>query len=82
MDVETANIEVRRWLWSVVDERCHGTTGEVLRLRWEAEREKLLKLPPQHPERVVSTKPEQKLWRSVPPLQHPLSVYDELNGVA
>jgi transposase len=82
LDVDTANIEVRRWLRSVADERCHGTTGEVPRVRWEAEREKLLKLPPQYPERVIGCKPGEKLWRSVPPLQHPLSVYDELSGAA
>ena len=82
LDVETANIEVKRWLTTVANERCHGTTGEIPRVRWEAEREKLLRLPPQYPERVIGSKPQEPLWRTVPPLQHPLSVYDALTGAA
>lgn len=82
VDAQTANIEVWRWLRTVANERCHGTTGEIPRLRWELEREKLMRLPPQYPERVTGIKPQEPLWRTVPPLQHPLSVYDALSGAA
>ena len=48
-------------------------------IRWLAERSQLLPLPPPYPARLTE-RPEQPLaaWRTVPPLQHPLSVYDAL----
>jgi hypothetical protein len=78
LDAETANIEVKRWLRTVANERRHGTTSEIPRERWEEERAHLMKLAPQYPGLLSSTKPQEHLWRTVPPLQHPLSVYEAL----
>jgi transposase len=79
VDAELANAEVKRWLSTVANERCHRTTNAIPRLRWEREREQLLPLPPRYPER--SSEPTPTRWRTVPPLQHPLSVYDSLLSV-
>jgi transposase len=76
VDVDLANAEVKRWLITVANERCHRTTNAIPRLRWEREREQLLSLPPAYPQRV--SEPPTTRWRTVPPLQHPLSVYDAL----
>jgi len=79
LDAEIANTEVRRWLHAVANARCHGTTQAVPQVRWLAEREQLLALPPPYPGRVLSdSAPRLPPWRTVPPLQHPLSVYDAL----
>jgi transposase len=79
VDADLANAEVKRWLNTVANERCHRTTNAIPRLRWEREREQLLALPPRYPERL--TEPAPSRWRTVPPLQHPLSVYDALLAV-
>lgn len=88
LDVTTANTEVWRWLREVAHTRVHGTTklkpGEQLVLEQMA----LQALPPPYPALVPSATPAsgQELrerfhdWQS--PLQHPLSVYDQLSGVA
>lgn len=76
LDVETANLEVRRWLNEVANARTHGTTDEVPAVRWQAEREQLQPLPP--PYLTCSTSLPSPPWREVIPLQHPLSVYDAL----
>jgi len=78
VDAQTANIEVKRWLRTIANERRHGTTGQIPRERWEEERAHLMKLAPQYPELLISSKPQDPLWRTVPPLQHPLSVYEAL----
>jgi transposase len=87
LDVTTANTEVWRWLREVADLRLHGTTkrrpGEQLR----EERCALQSLPPAYPALSKPATPAsgQELrerfrdWLS--PLQHPLSVYDQLMGV-
>lgn len=79
LDVETANQEVRRWLNDVANARTHRTTNAVRRVRWSAERPYLLPLPPPYPGRPIVNAPQRLAdWRTVPPLQHPLSVYDAL----
>jgi transposase len=77
LDADTANGEVRKWLNQVANVRTHRTTNAVPHLRWMAERELLLPLPPPYPGRAQDP-PAAQRWRTVPPLQHPLSVYDEL----
>ena len=79
LDAPTANAQVRTWLHQVANARVHATTQAVPQIRWLAERERLLPLPPPYPAQVLEG-PEQRLaaWRTVPPLQHPLSVYDAL----
>jgi transposase len=78
LDAETANVEVRKWLHGVANVRCHRTTNAAPQIRWLAEREHLLPLPPAYPARAQDSKAAPPAWRTVPPLQHPLSVYDEL----
>jgi transposase InsO family protein len=78
LDVDTANSEARKWLNTVANVRCHRTTGTVPQIRWLAEREHLLPLPPPYPARLSESVSPLHAWRTVPPLQHPLSVYDEL----
>jgi transposase len=79
LDVHTANAEVRTWLHQVANARLHATTQAVPQLRWLIERPLLLPLPPPYPARLSgSMQPPLAAWRTVPPLQHPLSVYDAL----
>lgn len=79
LDVETANQQVRRWLNEVANARCHGTTNAVPQVRWAAERAQLLPLPPTYPGRAVINPPDRLAgWRTVPPMQHSLDVYDAL----
>ena len=87
LDVTTANTEVWRWLREVAHVRVHGTTklqpGEQLMVEQKA----LQILPPPYPALLPPATPAngQELrerfqdWLS--PLQHPLSVYDQLMGV-
>ena len=79
LDTQTANQEVRRWLNNVANAREHGTTKAVPQLRWSAERPHLLPLPPSYPGRPILNAPERLTdWRTVPPIQHSLTVYDDL----
>jgi len=79
LDVETANQEVRGWLNDVANARSRGTTNAVPRVRWGAEREQLLPLPPTYSGRPLINRPDLLAdWRTVPPMQHSLEVYDAL----
>jgi transposase len=88
LDVTTANTEVWRWLREVADMRLHGTTklqpGEQLRM----ERPALQNLPPPYPALSKPAIPasgqqyRERFQNWLSPLQHPLSVYDQLMGVA
>ena len=88
LDVTTANTEVWRWLREVADLRLHGTTRKRPSEQLREERFALQSLPPAYPALSKPATPasNQQLqegfrdWLS--PLQHPLSVYDQLMGVA
>lgn len=82
VDVDTANLEVRRWLREVANVRCHQGTHAVPAERWLIEMQALLPAP-----ESVQTSLMQILAPPVPacpvtqrlspePLQHPLSVYE------
>ena len=78
LDVQAANVHVRRWLDEVANVRVHGTTGAVPAHRLADERAVMLaapalKAPQATPQRVALP---------VESLQHPLAVYDELLEVA
>ena len=81
LDVETLNLEFARWLAVKANTRKHGTTGEVPSERLAQERLALQALPPSlltgEPR---SVEPDRSLKISFPvePLQHPLSVYEDL----
>jgi transposase len=88
LDVVTANTEVWRWLREVAHRRLHGTTklqpGEQLIV----ERCSLQSLPPPYPALVKAAIPasgrelRERFHDWLAPLQHPLSVYDEMMGAA
>lgn len=89
LDVETANVEVRRWLRDVANARVHGDTGQVPSEVLIQERLKLQPLPPPYRGAVRPARPATttvvdapgKTFTAVPP-QHDLSVYDRLLEVA
>jgi transposase len=88
LDVVTANTEVWRWLREIAHRRQHGTTklqpGEQL----VVERQLLQGLPPPYPALIKASVPasgrelRERFHDWLSPLQHPLSVYDQMMGVA
>lgn len=81
VDVDTANLEVRKWLRDVANARVHGTTQAIPAQRWKEEAQTLL------PEPVAVKAPVPPVQDSITPvahrfepirLHHPLSVYDAL----
>ncbi len=74
LDVEIANVHVRRWLGEVANARVHATTKAVPAVRLAQERAVMLPAP------ALKTGPmiAQRVALPVESLQHPLSVYDEL----
>lgn len=87
LDVDTANAKVRTWLRDVANARLHGTTLKVPRDQLLIEQKALQVLPPTYSgKRIVPTlpampsiaKPPQWDRFSATPLQHDLSVYDQL----
>jgi transposase len=81
LDLETLNLEFARWLALTANARVHGTTSEVPSERLIQERSALQTLPPRllagEPRSVAPTR---TLTTSFPiePLQHPLSIYEDL----
>jgi hypothetical protein len=88
LDVVTANTEVKRWLCEVADTRIHGTTGLKPGEQLQVERAALQPLAAPYTSLVKLTIPTDRQvlrerfdhWPQA--LQHPLSVYDRLSGVA
>lgn len=84
LDVQTANIEVLKWLKDTANRRVHGTTKEVPFERLAAEQACLQPLPLPYRGDVKRARavdvPEVPLcqWFSQHPLQHPLSVYQQV----
>ena len=88
LDVMTANTEVWRWLREVAHVRFHGTTGLQPGAQLIVERASLQSLPPPYPALIKAAVPEtgrqlrERFHDWLAPLQHPLSVYDQMMGVA
>lgn len=88
LDVTTANVEVQRWLREVADTRIHGTTGLRPGEQLRQERSALQPLPASYAGLTAPCLPAERPslrerfghWPQA--LQHPLSVYDRLLGVA
>ncbi|MDP9651960.1 transposase [Paraburkholderia caledonica] len=88
LDATTANTEVWPWLREVAHVRIHGTTrlkpGEQLLVEQKA----LHSVPPPYPALLPATTPasgqelRERFHDRLSPLQHPLSVYDQLIRVA
>ena len=74
LDVEIANVHVRRWLDEVANARVHATTKEVPATRLAEERALMLPAPALKAAPMVA----QRVAVPIESLQHPLSVYDEL----
>lgn len=79
LDVETANVEVLKWLRDVANTRCHQTIRAVPAERWQ---EEIKALQPRTPVAMVTPLPvvgARQPKDFVPEqLQHPLSVYEDL----
>ena len=75
VDVETANVEVARWLQDVANVRVHGELKERPVDRWQTERPYL---QPYQGVVNLTPKPNRQVPMPVESLQHPLSVYDAL----
>lgn len=78
LDVETANIEVRKWLDEVANCRTHGETNERPCDRLKIERKALLPLPQRLS--VEPAKPQAIAAASWPviPLQRPVAIYEQM----
>ena len=87
LDVVTANAEIWRWLRDVADVRCHGTTKRQPGAQLLVERTSLQSLPPPYPTLIKAAVPasgqqlRERFHDWLAPLQHPLSVYDQVMGV-
>ena len=92
LDLDTANAEVLGWLRDVANKRVHGTTGQVPEAKLKEETPYLQTLPTLYsgdvkaakvsaekavPEHISKIKIEHQTL-SVLPLQHPLSVYQQI----
>lgn len=91
LDVTTANVEVQRWLREVADTRIHGTTGLQPGQQLRQERASLQPLPASYAGLTVPVSPalpaerpslRERFSHWPQAVQHPLSVYDRLLGVA
>ena len=81
LDVETANVEVLKWLRDTANVRDHQTIGEQPVVRWQQEKKVLQNYhdvparPMSHP--VVATELTPLRFQRIN-LQHDLSIYDEV----
>lgn len=81
VDVETANVEVLKWLRDIANVREHQTTGVQPAVRWKQEIEALQPYQPRRANLIVLPPDKQALTpRCFEPvnLQHDLSVYEML----
>lgn len=80
LDVETANLEVLKWLRDVANVRTHQGLQAVPHERWQTERPQLqpFALPVPVAEVVPITRSVEPHTLTHQDLQHPLSVYDQL----
>ncbi|WP_250654786.1 IS21 family transposase [Alkalimarinus coralli] len=82
LDIDIANAQVGPWLADIAHQRIHGTTGEKPQVLLDTERLSLMPLP-SLPESASEIKPHDNVQAiPVESLQHPLSTYDQLLGVA
>ena len=80
LDVDTANGQIGPWLADVAHQRIHGTTGQKPQVLWDEERLSLQSLPSNPAALPLLTTATQPV--PIESLQHPLSVYDQVQGVA
>ena len=85
LDLQTAQVEVLRWLRDVANARVHGHTGLIPGAELESERQALGKLPPAWRGAVAAARPRRRPTVDLPkaahvvvPAQHDLARYDEL----
>jgi hypothetical protein len=87
LDLQTAQVEVLRWLRDIANARVHGQTDLVPAAEFELERQALCKLPAPYRGAVAAARParpgkrlarEARAAHIVVPAQHDLSRYDAL----
>jgi len=80
LDVQTANVEVLKWLRDVANVRTHQTTQAVPLAQWQQERGVLQPLPRSAQVRALPRPAEGRRPQRFEPidLQHPLSVYEAM----
>lgn len=78
LDVETANVEVLKWLRDVANVRDHKGTGERPKDRLEADQKAMLPFEPALASLEAAARVRLHTPLPVESLQHPLSVYGEL----
>lgn len=78
LDVDTANVEVLKWLRDVANVRDHKGTGERPVERFEADRRAMLPYEPSMAPIDATARVRLRTPLPVESLQHPLSVYGEL----
>ncbi|AIL13851.1 transposase (plasmid) [Candidatus Paracaedimonas acanthamoebae] len=83
LDRETANVEVLKWLRDVANVRIHGTTGEIPAQRLQEEQKYLQPLPSPYcgdfkTARAARIEETDLSSFCSQPLQHPLSVYQQV----
>jgi hypothetical protein len=79
LDLETANIEVLKWLRDIANQRVHQTTQEMPLKRWQRELSTLLPYKENNESacNVISIPHAQNDYEIVP-LHHPLGMYENL----
>ncbi|MFP3011687.1 MAG: IS21 family transposase [Rickettsia sp.] len=81
LDVDTANVEVLKWLRNTANLRIHGTTGEAPAERLKLERNNLQLLPPCYngsQPTIPEIKEDNTERFSTVSLQHSLSIYQRI----
>jgi len=79
LDVDTANAEVGKWLRDVANQRVHPVTGAPPAKLFEERERDMLRMPPAFAmPRSEATPAARTTTPSSLPLQHPLSVYQQL----
>ena len=76
LTAEVANVQVRRWLDEVANQRVHGTTQCVPASLLAVERAAMLPAPVLKMSRPIASRAPRPV--PIESLQHPLAVYDEL----
>lgn len=78
LDLDTANVEVLKWLRDVANVRSHQGTGERPLERLEADQKAMLPFEPAMAPMEAAARVRLRTPLPVESLQHPLSVYGEL----
>lgn len=76
IDCDTANREVKKWLYKVANQRLHQTNLERPCDRWQHIEQPLLLPLPSYSPLLTPAQPLERLPLDSQPLHHPLAIYD------